>query len=63
MSRSVPCGPDVENGNSLLTNVSMGAEISPLIFGHVKEGADRSQIKYGPMLDAMMKGETEVKIA
>ncbi len=62
MSRSVPCGNMVENGNSLLTNVSMGAEISPLIFGHVKEGADRSEIKYGPLLTAMMKGETEAEI-
>ena len=61
MSRSVPCGPTVENGNSLLTNVSMGAEISPLIMGHVKAGADRSQIKYGPLLDAMMKGKTELE--
>ncbi|MBN2384022.1 hypothetical protein JXQ70_14195 [bacterium] len=59
MSRSVPCGEGVDNGNSLLTNVSMGAEISPLIMGHVKKGADRSQIKYGPILTALMNGKTE----
>jgi len=62
MSRSVPCGPTVENGNSLLTNVSMGAEISPLIMGYVKPGADRSEIKYGPLLDAMVEGKTETEI-
>ncbi|MBN1354850.1 hypothetical protein JXA40_01125 [bacterium] len=61
MSRSVPCGPDVPNGNSLLTNVSMGAEISPLIMGHVKPGADRSEIKYGPLLGAMVQGKTELE--
>ncbi len=63
MSRSVPCGPDVKNGNSLLTNVSMGAEISPLIMGHVKEGADRSEMKFGPLLDALMEGKTEVELS
>jgi hypothetical protein len=62
MSRSVPCGPDVQNGNSLLTNVSMGAEISPLIMGHVKKGADRSKMTFGPLLGALMRGEREVKI-
>ncbi len=62
MSRSVPCGPMVENGNSLLTNVSMGAEISPLIMGHVRDNADRSVIKFGPLLGAMMEGKSEVVI-
>jgi len=61
MSRSVPCGPGVDNGNSLLTNVSMGAEISPLIMGMVKKGSDRSQIKFGPMLTALMAGKKEVE--
>ncbi len=63
MSRSVPCGTTIENGNSLLTNVSMGAEISPLIMGHVKEGADRSEMRHGPLLGAMMKDETEVELS
>lgn len=62
MSRSVPCGQMVENGNSLLTNVSMGAEISPLIMGHVKDGADRSEMKFGPMLTAMNEGKTEFEL-
>lgn len=61
ISRVVPCGKTVENGNSLLTNISMGAEISPIVMGHVKPGADRSQIKVGPMLKAMMKDKTEVE--
>jgi hypothetical protein len=59
MSRSVPCGPSIENGNSLLTNVSMGAEISPLIMGHVKKDADRSQIVFGPLLSALMNGKSD----
>ncbi len=62
MSRSVPCGETVENGNSLLTNVSMGAEVSPLIMGHVKKGADRSEMKFGPLLTALNEGKTEVEI-
>jgi hypothetical protein len=62
MSRSVPCGKTVENGNSLLTNVSMGAEISPLIMGHLKKGADRSEMTFGPLLSALNKGNTEVEI-
>jgi hypothetical protein len=61
MSRSVPCGQSVQNGNSLLTNVSMGAEISPLIMGHVKPDADRSELQYGPLLAAMVRGETELE--
>jgi hypothetical protein len=60
MSRSVACGPTVTHGNSLLTNVSMGAEVSPLIMGHVKPGADRSAIKFGPLLGALMEGKNEV---
>lgn len=60
MSRSVACGAGVESGNSLLTNVSMGAEISPLIMGHVKPGVDRSPIQYGPLLTALMNGESSV---
>jgi hypothetical protein len=58
MSRAVACGKNVDNGNSLLTNISMGAEISPLIMGHLKKDADRSQLKTGPMLKALMAGKT-----
>ncbi len=63
ISRSVPCGPDVENGNSLLTNISMGAEISPLIMGRLRPGRELGDVSYGPLLAAMMRGETETKIA
>jgi hypothetical protein len=57
MSRCVPCGPTVKNGNSLLTNVSSGAELSPLIMGHSK--GFPAKISFGPLLTAMMAGKTE----
>jgi hypothetical protein len=60
ISRSVPCGPDVESGNSLLTNISAGAEVAPLILGT----ADRVQspMRFGPLLSAIMEGRTEWEI-
>jgi len=62
ISRSVPCGPDVENGNSLLTNVSSGAEMSVLIMGKSKPGA-KEKMNFGPLLTAMMDGKTSCEIA
>ncbi|MCD4652727.1 hypothetical protein K8T06_02200, partial [bacterium] len=57
MSRSVPCGPNVTTGNSLLTNITAGAEVSPLVMGHLrtKEGADN--LEFGPILKAIMDGQ------
>jgi len=59
ISRSVPCGPDVANGNSLLTNVSSGAEISILIMGRSKVGKEK--MNFGPLLTAMVAGKSECK--
>ncbi|MDP7422639.1 MAG: hypothetical protein QGH40_12235 [bacterium] len=57
MSRVVPCGKHVTNGNTLLTNVSSGAEMAPLVFGHLKPGVDRSDIDFGPMMRQLLNGE------
>ncbi|MBN2054416.1 hypothetical protein JW905_05815 [bacterium] len=61
MSRTVPCGPTLENGNSLLTNVSSGAHMSPLVIGHTKGGNTEGMI-FGPLLQALMAGKTETVI-
>ncbi|MFH1230574.1 MAG: hypothetical protein V1709_03665 [Planctomycetota bacterium] len=61
ISRSVPCGPKVKSGNSLLTNVSSGAEISPLIMGYTK-GKKSKLMKFGPLLTAMLDGKTVWKL-
>jgi hypothetical protein len=61
ISRSVPCGPKVKSGNSLLTNVSSGAEISPLILGYTKK-AKANVMQFGPLLAAMLDGKTEWKV-
>ncbi|OQA16211.1 MAG: hypothetical protein BWY64_02629 [bacterium ADurb.Bin363] len=61
ISRSVPCGPKVANGNSLLTNVSSGAEISILIMGRSKKGT-KSRMNFGPLLSTMIAGRKEMKI-
>lgn len=60
LSRTVPCGPSVENGNSLLTNVTMGAHLSPLILGY-SDGKDLN-LNHGPLFNAMMAGKTEFPI-
>ncbi len=57
ISRCVPCGPDVGNGNSLLTNISSGAEVAPLVIGKAKE--IKSPMRLGPLLSALMDGRTE----
>ncbi len=61
MSRSVPCGPGVTNGNSLLTNISSGAEVSPLILGHLRSPEGAKDLKFGPLLRAIMDGKTEIE--
>ena len=59
MSRVVPCGPQVDNGNTLLTNVSSGAEMAPLVFGHLKPGAKLDEDEMGPLMKtSLVKGET-----
>lgn len=62
ISRSVPCGPNREKGNSLLTNISAGAEIAPLILGKSKPDAALDDLEFGPLATALMKGETETGV-
>ena len=61
MSRSVPCGPNVTNGNSLLTNVTSGAEISPLVIGHLRSPEGKEGLQFGPLLNAIMNEKTEIE--
>ena len=56
ISRCVPCGKEGD-GNSLLTNVSSGANISPLILGTTAK--IKAPMRFGPLLDAMNQGRTE----
>lgn len=56
ISRVVPCGHDVANGNSLLTNVSSGASMTALVVGKTKRA---TKVEYGEFLSAMMRGKTE----
>jgi len=60
ISRVVKCGKTVETGNSILTNVSSGAEIAPLIVGKTKPGADHEGMSFGPLLGAMLEKKTEI---
>ncbi len=62
MSRSVPCGPDVSNGNSLLTNISSGAEVSPLIIGYSRTPESHADLTFGPLLNAIMQSKTSIQI-
>jgi hypothetical protein len=50
----------VQNGNSLLTNVSSGAEIAPLVIGKCKAKASKEGMTFGPLLTAMLAGKTEL---
>jgi hypothetical protein len=59
ISRTVPCGLNLENGNTLLTNVSSGAHMSPLIMGKMKKRVDT--MNFAPMLSALMNGKTEIE--
>jgi acyl-CoA reductase-like NAD-dependent aldehyde dehydrogenase len=63
ISRVVKCGPKVQNGNSILTNVSSGAEIAPLIIGHTKKGKSLEGMSFGPLLTAMRAKKTEVDVS
>ena len=60
MSRSVQCGPKVGNGNSLLTNITSGAEVSPLILGYSRNEEAKEDMRFGPLLEAIMKDRTEI---
>jgi len=60
ISRSVPCGLDVSHGNSLLTNITSGAEVAPLITGARKPGVVNEKIMFGPLLEAIMNGKNDV---
>jgi len=57
MSRSVPCGPEVTSGNSLLTNITAGAEVSPLIMGHLRTEEGGKGLEFGPILKAIMDNQ------
>ncbi|MHC4778499.1 MAG: ATP-grasp domain-containing protein [Planctomycetota bacterium] len=56
ISRCVPCGSEGD-GNSLLTNVSSGAHVSPLIMGTAKEV--KKPMSFGPLLESMLEGRGE----
>lgn len=62
MSRSVPCGQTISNGNSLLTNISAGAEVSPLILGYSRTEESKQDLAFGPLLQAIMDEKTEIDI-
>lgn len=62
ISRCVPCGKDVDNGNSLLTNVSSGAQMAPLAMGMVKPDQTREKMTFGPMMEALLAEKTETII-
>ncbi len=62
ISRAVPCGPKVTNGNSLLTNISSGAEISPLITGKTRSKSAKDKMVFGPLLKALMDGKTKTEV-
>jgi hypothetical protein len=53
ISRCVPCGAEGD-GNSLLTNVSSGAHVSPLIMGTAEEV--KAPMSFGPLLKSMLEG-------
>lgn len=62
ISRCVPCGKDINNGNSLLTNVSSGAQMAPLAMGMLKKGQTMDKMVFGPMMKALLNGETETHL-
>lgn len=59
ISRCVPCGKDIDNGNSLLTNVSSGAQMAPLAMGMLRDGKTMEKMNFGPMMKALLKDEKE----
>ncbi len=60
ISRSVLCGENVGIGNSILTNISSGAEVSPLIMGDLRSGFSSTDVEMGPIMRALADGEREV---
>lgn len=54
ISRSVKCGHNVKKGNSLLTNVSSGAEVAPLVMGYTKKGETRNHMLFGPLAKSIL---------
>lgn len=60
ISRVVPCGPNVLNGNSLLTNVSSGAEMTALVVGQKK--SENEKMVEGRMLKAMNEGKANYDV-
>ena len=62
ISRVVPCGPEVANGNSILTNVSSGAFMAPLLMGHSRSPEIRKKLNFGPLLQAMMDKQDSIQI-
>jgi hypothetical protein len=60
ISRTVPTGEHIARGNSILTNITSGANIAPLIFGYTKK--DYPKANFGPLLTAMMNGKTELEL-
>ena len=62
ISRVVKCGVNVTTGNSLLTNISSGAEIAPLIIGKTKPGTSRDNMVFGPEMSAILQSKTELDV-
>jgi len=62
ISRVVKCGPQVTRGNTLLTNITSGAEISPLILGRAKSRDNISYAQPGPMLKALLNQQQDFYI-
>ncbi len=60
ISRVVPCGVDVDNGNSLLTNITSGAEIAPLVIGYTKNPEFKKTLNFGPLISQILKGSDEL---
>ncbi|MFC1849759.1 hypothetical protein ACFL27_06080 [candidate division CSSED10-310 bacterium] len=61
LSRTVPCGLDVESGNSLLTNVTAGAHLSPLMLGY--SDGENLALQHGPLAKMLLAGKNEINIS
>lgn len=62
ISRIVECGNHIENGNSILTNVSAGATMGPLVMGHLKDKDDNAGMGFGPIITAIAEGRESFSI-
>jgi len=60
LSRTVPCGPELESGNSLLTNVTAGAHLSPLMLGYTD--GKQVDVNHGPLARAILDSKTEIAV-